>query len=247
MNVFRGKDQEDRGLNRLGERARLTIDRVTKIPKRVTEIDMYPSVVQEGEITISEENVDHTLRGFIREHRDVLQVDADELELISARKINKRWYVKYQQQYRGLPVHEATVGLDATEDGKVGTYAASYLPDIDLPTEPRVSLDQATETAIETYPKRQQRKLHRKDDVLLVYPVRSEDEVEHHLAWKLQIVPDETDPEAEKYFVIDALDGTILRSYSARFPGAQVIGTVQGEVYPANPTDPVSTVPIRNE
>ena len=58
----------------------------------------------------------------------------------------------------------------------------------------------------------------------------------YHLAWKIQIVTEEPDPELEKFFIVDALDGMILRSYTAHFPGAQVTGTVQAEVYPENPT-----------
>ncbi|MCP4965199.1 MAG: hypothetical protein GY926_08175 [bacterium] len=247
MNVFQGNDEGDPGVSRLGDRARLTSDRLTGIPKRVTEIEAYPTVVKEGGVVVSEENAEGTFREFIREHSNVFRVEADDLRLVSIRNINNRWYVKYEQRYKGLPVHKATVGLDSSEDGKVGTYAASYHPDIDLPVEPAISLEAATGAAIETYPKGRQRYLRRQDDVLLVYPEKSDDQVSYHLAWKIQIVTEEPDPELEKFFIVDALDGTILRSYTANFPGAQVTGMAQAEVYPENPTDPISTVPLEHE
>jgi hypothetical protein len=136
MNVFRGEDEDDRGIIRLGESARLTSDRLTGIPKRIVEIETYPTVLDKGKVAVSEENAESTFTEFMREHKDVLQIEVDDLRLVSVKKVNKRWYVKYEQQYKGLSVHNATVGLDASEDGKVGTYAASYHPGIDLPTEP---------------------------------------------------------------------------------------------------------------
>ena len=50
----------------------------------------------------------------------------------------------------------------------------------------------------------------------------------------------------KKYFIIDALDGKIIQSYAAN-PDAAVTGNVQGEVYPENPTDPVTAMACRNQ
>lgn len=89
----------------------------------MTEIEAYPTVVEERRVVVSEENAEGMFREFIREHNNVFRVEADDLRLVSVRKINNRWYVKYEQKYKGLPVHNATVGLDSAEDSKVGTYA----------------------------------------------------------------------------------------------------------------------------
>ena len=61
------------------------------------------------------------------------------------------------------------------------------------------------------------------------------------------IVGEKFDPEIEKYFIVDAIDGKIIQSYTVRFPDAQATGTVLGEIYPANPTDTINTMPIRNQ
>lgn len=247
MDIYKGRAKQEETKTQLGDNVRVTRNRLTKIPERVVEIDAYPASLKEGEVPVSKENAELTFKAFFQEHKAVFEIEAEDLKLISAKKINKRWYVKYAQYYKGIPVHHAIVGLDASERGKVGSYAANYYPDIDVPTDPSVSLEEATESAINTYEEKDLQKLGRKEGNLIIYPEKIEDQIAFHLVWKLQIVGDEPDPEIEKYFIIDALDGKIIWEYTARFPDAQVTGTVQGEVYPANPTDPVSTVPLKNE
>ncbi|TFH46098.1 MAG: hypothetical protein E4G94_03190, partial [ANME-2 cluster archaeon] len=155
--------------------------------------------------------------------------------------------VKYGQYYKGIPVYNAIVSLDSSENGKVSSYTANYQPDIKVPTEPKVNLEEAVDTAKKIYPKKDSQRLNKKDSILIIYLEKAEGKIIHHLAWKFLLAGEQPDPEIEKYFIVDAIDGKIIRSYTARFPGAQVTGTVLGEIYPANPTDPVSTVPIRNE
>jgi hypothetical protein len=247
MDVFRGRAKEEKEAKRLGDNVRVTRDRLTEIPRRVVEIDAYPAGLEEGAVPVTKKNAESTFKAFLGEHKEVFEIEPEDLELVSARQIGGRWYVKYRQHYKGIPVHHATVGLDSSETGKVGSYAASYHPDIDVPTEPSVNLDDATDIALRTYPEEGRARLRRKDDTLLIYPEEAEDHITYHLAWKFLIVGEEPDPELEKYFIVDALDGEIIESYNARFPGAQVTGTVQGEIYPRNPTDPISTMPIRNK
>jgi len=247
MDVFEGRNKKEKGKTRLGDNVRITKNRLTKIPERVVEIDAFPTSLKEGNIPVTKENAEATFKEFFQEHKEVFEIEPEDLKLVSAKKINKRWYVKYGQYYKGIPIHNATVGLDSSENGRVGTYAANYHPDINVPTEPSVSLEDATDTAIKTYKKKDQPKLTRKEDGLLVYPEKEEGKITYHLAWKFLIAGEEPDPEIEKYFIVDAINGKIIKSYTARFPGAQVTGTVLGEIYPENPTDPISTEPIRNE
>ena len=246
MDIFKGKDKVEKVKIGLGDSVRITKDRLTKIPKRVVEIDVYPVGSRDGSVHVSEKNVEATFKEFFQEHKEVFKVEPEDLKLVSAKKINKRWYVKYGQYYKGIPVHNATVGLDSSENGRVGAYAANYHPDIKVSTKPKVNLEDATNKAIKTYKEKNYSKLKMKDDILIIYPEKVEDKIIYHLAWKFMIVGEELDPEIEKYFIVDALDGKIIQSYSARFPGAQVTGTVKGEIYPENPTDPISTMPIKN-
>ncbi len=247
MDIFKGREKLEKTKSQLGDHVSIIRNRLTKIPERVVEIDTYPASLKQGAVPISRENVEVTFKSFFQEHKAVFEIEADNLKLASAKKINKRWYVKYAQYYKGIPVHHAIVGLDASEHGKVGSYAANYYPDIDQPTKPGISLDKVSVSAINTYEEKDRKKLRMKEGDLIIYPEKIEDKITFHLAWKLQIVGEEPDPEIEKYFIIDAMNGQIIREYTARFPDAQVTGTVQCEVYPTNPTDPISTVPLKNQ
>ncbi len=247
MDIFKGREKLEKTKSQLGDHVSIIRNRLTKIPERVVEIDTYPASLKQGAVPVSRENVEVTFKSFFQEHKAVFEIEADNLKLASAKKINKRWYVKYAQYYKGIPVHHAIVGLDASEHGKVGSYAANYYPDIDQPTKPGISLDKVSVSAINTYEEKDRKKLRMKEGDLIIYPEKIEDKITFHLAWKLQIVGEEPDPEIEKYFIIDAMNGQIIREYTARFPDAQVTGTVQCEVYPTNPTDPISTVPLKNQ
>ena len=212
MEIFKGKRKVRQAKTRLGDKARVTKDLLTKIPKRVVEIDAYPASLKEGTIPVTEANVEKTFKKFFREHKKVFKIEPEDLKLVSAKKIKKRWYIKYGQYYKDIPVHNAIVGLDSSENGKVTSYAANYHPDIRLPTRPKANLKKATAIALKTYPQKDRAKLKRKDDILIVYPEKAEGQYNYHLAWKFLIFTEDRDPEIEKYFIVDALDGKIIQS-----------------------------------
>ena len=245
--VFKGRKKVEKKKTRLGGNVRVTKNKLTKIPERVVQIDTYPAFLKKGTVPLTEKNVELTFKEFFGEHKEIFEIEPKDLRLVSAKKINKRWYIKYGQFYKGIPVHNATIGLDSSEKGKVGFYAANYHPNINLASKPSVNLEDATDIAFKTYNKNDRQKLKRKDGVLIIYPEIAEDKITYFLVWKFQLVGKEFNPEIEKYFIVDAIDGKIIQSYAARFPGAQVTGTVEGEIYPEYPTDPVSTVPFKNE
>lgn len=247
MEVFRGEIKEERAAARFTEKTLVTKNRLTKIPDRVTEINAFPTVLKEGAVPVTEKNAESAFKEFLRENREVFEVEPDDLKMDSVRKIKDRWYVKYRQYYKGIPVYNATVGLDSSENGRVSSYASNYQPDIRVSTEPAVSLNKAVYLAKETYPAENSQKLQEKESMLIIYPEQSEDRVLYHLAWKFMIAGEQPDPETDKVFIIDAADGTIIQSWDARFPDATVTGDVQGEVYPVNPTDAVNSLAVRDE
>ncbi len=247
MDIYRGKDKDEKEKKRVTEGIRIIRDRMTKIPKRVLGIELYPASMKKGDIVLTEKIIEPTFKSFIKENRKLFEIEADDLQLIAAKKIRNRWFVKYQQYYEGIPVYHATVNLESSDRGRVGSYAAKYHPKIRVSTEPKVQLDEAIQTAKRTYKEQDQSRLKTKDDSLIIYPEKKEDTYKYHLAWMFEIVGEEPDPEIEKYFIVDAINGKILHSYTARFPGANVSGTVRGEIYPENPTDAISTMPMQHE
>jgi hypothetical protein len=246
MEIFKGEKKEEKAKTRLHDMVQVTRDRLTNIPDRVTGIDIYPTALKEGTVTVNKEKIESTFKKFLKENKELFEVESKDLKLVSVKNINKRRYIKFGQLHKGIPVYDAIVSLESSENGKVISYAANYQPDIKVPTDPKVNLEEAIDIAKKTYPTKDAKKLKEKDSILVIYPENAEGKVIHHLAWKFMLAKEQPDPEIEKYFIVDAIDGTIIRSYTARFPGAVVKGTVLGEIYPAVPTDPVSAMPIRH-
>ena len=103
METFEGKRRVRSVKTRLGDKVRVTKDLLTRIPKRVVEIDAYPSSLKNGTVPVTEENVESTFKKFIKENKKVFAVEAEDLKLASAKKIKNRWYVKYDQYYKSIP------------------------------------------------------------------------------------------------------------------------------------------------
>ena len=246
MEIFKGKNKEEKVKTRFADNVRVTKNRLTKIPERMMEIDVYPTVLKEGTVSVTEENVESTFKEFLKEHKELFEIEPEDLKLVSAKKINKRWHVKYGQYYKGIPVHNATVGLDSSENGKVSSYASNYQPNIDVPTEPKVKLNEAIGIAKATNTGKDSEKLKEENSTLIIYPEKTKDKIINHLAWKFILGGEQLDTELEKCFIVDALDGKVIRSYAAN-PDASVSGNVQGEIYPENPTNPVTDMAVRGQ
>ena len=246
MDVFIGRRKEE-PKDKLKDRARIRLHPITKIPDRVANINIYPKMLRDGELPVTKTNAAEVFRGFITDHKEFFGVEPEDLKLESMKQVRGRWYAKYRQEYKGIPVLKATVGLDASDKGQVQTYASTYQPKIEVQTEPQVPLEAAAKTAIMSYREGDRSKLHMKESKLIIYTSTKEDKSTYHLAWRLMIVGDEPDPEIEKWFTVDAVDGKILESYTARFPDAKIHGTVRGEIYPENPTDAVVTRAFKSE
>jgi Zn-dependent metalloprotease len=247
LDVFRGKKKLKEVKKPFSESTRIAKNPLTKIPNRVVEINVFPSVLKGGTVRVTKDNVDSTFKEFLKENMTVFKVEPKDLKLVSARKIKGKWYVKYKQNYKKIPVYNAIVSLEASNKGKVNSYASDYHPKIDLPTTPEVELQKAIEVAKKTYSIGVSEKLKETDASLIIYPEKKKGKIIYHLAWRFKLAKEQPDPEVEKFFVVDALDGKIILSYNARFPGARVTGRVQCQVYPENPTDTVATRSCRNQ
>ena len=246
MKIQKGELQETHVKSRFAAGVRIAVNRLTRIPKRVVGIETFPSPLKKGAVPLTRDKIESTFKRFIRDNRKVFGVDTKELKLASAKMVNKRWYVTYGQFHQGIPVHNSIVSLESAESGLVHSFASNYLPDIDISISPQISCEQAVKIARDTYPQKVARGLIPRQEMLVIYPDEQDDQVTCHLAWKFLLSGDMPNPEMDKYFFIDAMDGNLLRSYTANFPGATVSGTVRGEIYPANPTDTISTMPIRH-
>ena len=73
MDIFEGKNKKEKPKTRLGDKVRVTRDRLTKIPKRVVDIDVYPASLKEGTVPVTEKNAESTFREFLGSTRKCLK------------------------------------------------------------------------------------------------------------------------------------------------------------------------------
>lgn len=223
-----------------GERIRL--DPITKVPRNVTNINAFPALLKEGAVPLTHKNADKVFRQFLDANMRLFRVSTTNLQFVSFKQVGEKRLIKYQQYYKNLPVYHATVGFLTASSGKVISYDGNYHNGIEISVEPKVQLDQAASVAKDSYKLKEAQKLLAQDSKLIVYPESSDATIIFHLAWKFMLAGSQPNPSLDYYFIVDAVNGKILKSYP-RYGPDRVEGTVEGEVYPENPTAP----PLRFE
>jgi hypothetical protein len=246
--VYLGNTEDKKVKVKFSKSTRIILNPLTNIPKRVVGINVFPPVLEEGTIPLTKKNVENVFKNFLAANQEYFGVNAKDLKLISATQVNNNWSVKFQQYYKGIPIYQATVGLNATANGKITSYTSNYHPQLDVPTTPTISLEQALEIAKRTYDQTPIEKLSAHDVTGMIYPEKTPTGLVYHLAWKFFLAGDRPNPDLDKYFIIDAVTEEVLLSYNVRFPGARVHGQVHARIYPENPTaPPITTIPVKGE
>lgn len=249
MDFFIGEKQTEKKETRFSERTKTTLDRRTRVPKRVTHIDVFPTLLKKGTVPLTEKNIEDVFRNFLSENEDFFRVRSADLKIIRKVKVSSKWTAKFQQYYHGVPVYKSIVGLSASEEGKMDTVSSNYHPSIEVSTQPTIDLSKAIEIAKGTYEEKEGvDRLQEKETNKIIYPKETESGLTYHLAWKILLSAGRPYPDLEMYFIVDAHDGTVLESYTARFPGARISGRVLGEVYDEDENaTPAADRPIQNE
>jgi Zn-dependent metalloprotease len=230
-----------------GEKVRIIRDQNTNLPKEINNLNfLLPDL--EGKISIEKGDIAGAVLGFIEENSSFLGIDLRDLHLVKGEKIGQRWFVTFEQYYREIPVYHVKIGAVVSDSGKIISFSSDYIPEIEIPLEPGISLDDAGTIARNTYDSSDQAGLIPKEGVLVVFPQISENSPNRdiHLAWKFLLQAELVNPEIDQYFIVDALNGEILVSYPA-FVEATISGKVKCQVFPALPTDPLVTVPCAND
>ena len=229
-----------------GDELAVTWDEHTGMPKKIVGLNAYPRTLQEGAVALTEQNVEAVAKEFVADNKELLNVDVASLKLIKARKIRNKWFVTFQQYYQNVPVYKSQVGLTFTVEGRVTSYGSNFHPSIEISTKPEIDEKQAETIARKSLEEEIAERLDQKEASLIVFPEEVEDGIVYHLAWEFLMSGERRDATIDTHFVIDANTGEVLLQYKM-FPGQNVSGTVQGEIYPAVPTGPVSTEPVANE
>ena len=210
--------QQKRALTQLEERASSAV-----------ELKLHPltGVVRQlkGEVLHRAEESDAvTARSFLRVNRELLKISApdDEFSLASSQtdELGRR-HLRFDQQYRGLPVWPAQAVVHLDTSGNVDLMNGAYVPtpsDSGNATTPVIDQDKAIALARAAAPKGDTGTLTKAE--LIFYAT---DEGIAKLGWKIEL---SISLDSEWRVLIDAINGGTLASYnkvmSGGVPGAGI-------------------------
>ncbi len=93
----------------------------------------------DGYSFITEENVEAAARTFLSENAAMLGINPEELRLVRAKKVNRRWYVTLVQMREGIEVLFSEVELRIFENGNVMAFGVDFYAYIDISLSPSIS------------------------------------------------------------------------------------------------------------
>lgn len=152
-------------------------------------------------------------RDFVRSHPGIFRAEPASLRFHSAPRGAGKVAVHFQQTYQMLDVWGGRVSLIFTEEGRLFVFGSTVYPDIELDVRPSLDAATAVELARADLPFDPATDSIGEEPRLLVLPVPlSETEVEHHLAWRVEVRTE--DPVGLWVTHVDAHTGRILWRYN---------------------------------
>ena len=98
---------------------------------------------------IEKEKIDEISRNYLKSNNFLEEDDAADLEIKEIKKQNGKWFIEYQQRYRGIPVQDNVISLVIEENSKnVTSYSSSFDPYIAIETTPKITMETAYDTLI---------------------------------------------------------------------------------------------------
>ncbi|MFH1221265.1 MAG: T9SS type A sorting domain-containing protein [Candidatus Eisenbacteria bacterium] len=188
---------------------------------------------------VTEANVAGLAGDFVRSQAGLLGADPGSLRLLTSEKHGTRWYVDYQQTYRGLDVVGGRVHVRLLEGGTVTTFGSDFYQDIAVSpisslsedaclaaAKNDVGFDSRTDTVLSTR--------------LMVLPIARGNSATYYLAREVRLKI-ESDPAAGREPAIwrtyvDAGSGEILVKHNEIYYDT-ISGTVSGYIKPLYITD----------
>ena len=103
--------------------------------------------LNQGEVA-NKDDAERLSKVFIGENKDLLNIDnISNLELSSVDNGNDEWYVRYQQFYEGIPVHNGRVSLTISDKGEIKSLGSDFYSNIDVDVIPKLSKNDAIKIA----------------------------------------------------------------------------------------------------
>ncbi len=175
-------------------------------------------------------------RSFLQEQATLTGVDATTLSVLRQNSAFGQNHILFSQSYRGLPVEFARVKVHLNKDNAVVGFESSYEPNLNLPTNPSISLEQAALAVQKDCGSRPQ------GGSLVILGSRALGKPS--LAWKFEA----RGRRSSWTYYVDAQTGAVLfRTSNREFVCGQA-GTVNGYVYMIDPSSSgLSLQPFANE
>ncbi len=172
----------------------------------------------------------------------------DLTEMKTNRSANGRMFIRYQQNYQGIPVMGGELIVNTNEKGDLYSINGEISPDISLSTEPTVDPEQARQAALEGAAKWYQQapgdfvasdpELWIFDESLLQSSTRPVE-----LVWRMEVTSKETGMPVRELVLVNAQRGTISLHFNqvdtawgwfAKEKTASVLNTTQENIEPSN-------------
>jgi len=196
----------------------IELDNYTGSPRKISggmSVICNMSWYRERRFWVGKEDADMIINKFMRENEDFLMIDMDQLMLVRRIEYDGGGYFyRYLQYHNNLSVYNAEISITMSRDGMINDYTGTFYPHINIPTEPKISSEEAIEIAkdgleqyfIEAFKEIDEYPSESADDIingyvrgnsskisgveydtnLLVYPKLGNDTVEYHLAWRVK-------------------------------------------------------------
>jgi Zn-dependent metalloprotease len=178
---------------------------------------------------------------FLRSESDLLQININNLILVSSRHGGHHWFINFRQQYNGIDVFGSVVTVRISDNGNVVLFGADYLPNINISTSPSISIASAIMAASSGLLSSSISKT--TEPNLIVFPVPNETGFVYKLGYTMEV---STNDPARWLTIIDANSGEILyRKNQIYF--STVDGFINGFIYPTTPFDSLISRPFEYE
>jgi len=174
------------------------------------------------------------VNSFMEENSYFFNINLKDLKIDRVDSLNAdEWYITYKQYYHNLLVLGSKVAFTVNKNGKIVSMGVDYFPNINIPVEPKISLETAIniiERKIGTIAKSGVKKA-----ILCIFPIVLENVIDYHIVWDFLITWQDriTDSQKSKRFLLDANTGETLRENDLIFHGNWTIdGHVMGVIRP---------------
>lgn len=218
-----------------------------------------PSHISGGGIylgEVEESNADEKARGFLKENKDVLGVDVDNLKLEKMDEDeplypngSDTYVLSYRQKHGNLPVYGGYVNVFISGN-MVTAIEENYYWDIKVPDSPSLNEEDAVKTAEEKFNVRLMDRfpagLLKFPAELVIFPKETDAGITSRLAYMVDL-PMTAEPLAMWTVFVDANSGEVLHSFNRIRYADRVQGRVSGSIFLTNPEEPQSTVEFPHE